>query len=253
MQSMMYQLILFLCITTLSACVSQSTNPYNTDSTLTNQARAHTELGAAYLRESKFEIALEEFNIAIRNDPEYALAYNGVGLVYSALGENAKAETAFLKALQLKPNSSESHNNYANFLCKTGRYDESIKHFLDAVKNPLYETPHLAYANAGICSIRKKDFSNAERYLTASLQLQPLMHPAAYHLANLQFNRGDAKTAKTTLQNTLIASPSPEVLWLGIKIERVLGDKDNEASYAIQLRKQYPNSAETQLLLNSQH
>jgi len=50
----------------------------------------------------------------------------------------------------------------------------------------------------------------------------------------------------------LLAAPSPEVLWLGIKIERVLGDKDNEASYAIQLRKQYPNSAETQLLLNSQ-
>ncbi len=253
MQSMVYKLFLFLTVVLLSACVAQTTNPYNTDSALTNQARAHTELGAAYLKESKFEIALEEFNIAIRNDPDYPLAYNGIGLVYSALGENAKADAAFQKALQLNPNSSESHNNYGNFLCKTGQYEESIKHFLDAVKNPLYETPHLAYANAGICSIRNKDFINAERYLIASLQLQPLMHPAAYHLANIQFNRGDAKTAKATLQNTLIAAPSPEVLWLGIKIERVLGDKDNEASYAIQLRKQYPNSAETQLLLNSQH
>jgi type IV pilus assembly protein PilF len=253
MQSIMSRFIFTLLIALLSSCVSQSTNPYNTDTTATNQARAHTELGAAYFQEGKFEIALEEFNIAIRNDPDYALAYNGIGLVNSALGENAKADAAFKKSLQLKPNSSESHNNYGNFLCKTGRYEESIKHFLEAVKNPLYETPHLAYANAGICSIRKKDFVNAERYLTTSLQLQPLMHPAAYHLANLQFNRGDAKTALSTLQNTLVAAPSPEVLWLGIKIERVLGNKDNEASYAIQLRNQYPNAAETQLLLNSQY
>lgn len=253
MQSMWSKPILILLIAILTGCVSQSTNPYNTDSDATNQARAHTELGAAYLQANKFEIALEEFNIAIRNDPEYALAYNGIGLVYSALAENDKADAAFKKALQLKPNSSESQNNYGNFLCKTGRYDESIKQFLNAVKNPLYETPHLAYANAGICSIRNKDFVNAERYLMTSLQIQPLTYSAAYHLANLQFNRGDAKAAKSTLQNTLIAAPSPEVLWLGIKIERVLGDKDNEASYAIQLRKQYPNAAETQQLLNSQH
>ena len=236
----------------LSACVTQSNNPYNKVSTETNQARAHTELGAAYFQEGKYEIALEEFNIAIQNDSDYALAYNGLGMVHSALGENAKADAFFKKAIQLKPDSSESHNNYGNFLCKIGRYDESIKQFMEAVKNPLYETPYLAYANAGICSIRNKDLVNAERYLITSLQIQPLMHPAAYHLANLQFNRGDAKAAKTTLQNTLIAAPSPEVLWLGIKIERVLGDKDNEASYAIQLRKQYPNSAETQLLINSQ-
>lgn len=253
MRSTGFMAILVLFIGLISGCVTQSNNPYNQVSSETNQARAHTELGAAYLQEGKYEIALEEFNIAIQKDAEYALAYNGIGMVNSALGENAKADAAFKKALQLKPNSSESHTNYGNFLCKTGRYDESIKHFLDAVKNPLYETPHIAYANAGICSIRNKDFVNAERYLTISLQIQPLMHPAAYHLANIQFNRGDAKTAKATLQNTLIAAPSPEVLWLGIKIERVLGDKDNEASYAIQLRKQYPNSAEAQLLMNSQN
>lgn len=252
MQWMWARLLTVILAVVLNACVTQSTNPYNTVPAATNQARAHTELGAAYLQEGKYEIALEEFNIALRNDPDYALAYNGIGLVNSALGENAKADAAFQKALQLKPNSSETHNNYGNFLCKTNRYDESIKHFLEAVKNPLYETPHLAYANAGICSIRKKDFVGAERYLTTALQIQPLLHPAAYHLANLQFNRGDASAAKATLQNTLIAAPSPEVLWLGIKIERILGDRDNEASYAIQLRKQYPNSAETQLLLNSQ-
>ncbi len=94
---------------------------------------------------------------------------------------------------------------------------------------------------------------SAEGYFTRALQIQPLTHVAAYQLANLQFNRGEVKTAASTLQNALVASPSPEVLWLGVKIERILGNRDNEASYAIQLRKQFPNAAETQLLLNSQN
>ncbi|MDO8962151.1 MAG: type IV pilus biogenesis/stability protein PilW [Methylophilus sp.] len=253
MQSMWSKPIIVLFIALLTGCASQSSNPYDDRSAAESSAKAHTELGAAYYDQSKYEIALHEFNVAIKNDPEYALAYNGLGLVHAALGENVKAEKAFQRALQLQPQSSESHNNYGNFLCNLGHYDASIHHFLEAVKNPLYGTPNLAYTNAGICSARNKNLKNAEIYFTKALQIQPLTHSAAYHLANLQFNRGDAKSAKTTLQNTLIAAPSPEVLWLGIKIERVLGDKDNEASYAIQLRKQYPNAAETQLLLNSQY
>lgn len=237
----------------LSACAGNPSNPYDTDSSATNQARAHTELGAAYFQERKYEIALDEFNIAIKIDDDYAMAYNGLGMVHAALGETNKADAAFKKALQLQPKSSESHNNYGNFLCNNGRYDESIYHFLESVKNPLYTTPHLAYTNAGICAVRKKDVASAESYFTKALQIQPLTYAAAYQLANLQFNRGEVKTAAATLQNTLIAAASPEVLWLGIKIERILGNKDNEASYAIQLRKQFPNAAETKLLLNSQN
>lgn len=251
---MWFKNLFLLCVTALSisGCVQQNTNPYNVDSDATKQARVHTELGAAYLKEGKFAIALEEFNIAVKTAPDYAMAYNGLGIVHAALGEIAKADLAYQKSLQLEPNNSESHNNYGNFLCTNARYDESIKHFLLAVKNPLYSTPHLAYTNAGICSTRKNDIANAEKYFKQALLIEPLTPVAAYQLANIQFNRGEALAAKATLQNVLISSPSPESLWLGVKIERALGDKDNEASYAIQLRKLYPNSAEAQQLINGQ-
>ena len=101
-------------------------------------------------------------------------------------------------------------------------------------------------------SIRAPDSFDSEKYFSLALQIEPLNTTAAYQLANIQFNRGDALGAKNTLQNALIASPNPESLWLGVKIERILGNKDNEASYAIQLRKLYPNSVETQQLINSQ-
>ena len=246
-------LSLLIILGLLSACeTAQQTvgTGSNANDPVTARAQAHTELGAAYLQQNKLEIALDEFTQATKIAPNYALAYNGLGLVQSVLGEDAAAEANFKKSIELQPGSSESHNNYGSFLCARKRYDESITHFLAALKNPLYATPNLAYANAGICSARKNDTKNAEIYLNKALQLEPLTYSAAYQLAEIQFNRGDAITAKKTLQNTLVASPSAETLWLGVRIERVLGDKDNEASYALQLRRQYPNSEQTQLLLS---
>lgn len=251
------KIILVVLAICLSACVMDAPQGGNTGSrdiysegAQAARARAHTDLGAAYLQQNKLEIALTEFNQAIQIDPNYALAYNGLGLVYGALGEDAKADASFKKAIQLQPNSSESHNNYGIFLCGKKRYDESIAEFLAAVKNPLYVTPHLAYANAGICAVRKNDIKSAETYLNKALQIDPLTHSAATALAEIQFKRGEPALAKSTLQNALIASPGPDTLWLGVRVARALGDRDSEASYALQLRRQYPNSEQTQLLLS---
>ena len=228
-----------------------SSSVYN-ETALASRARSHTDLGAAYYQQGKLEIALDEFNRAVEIDPTYAQAYNGLGLVYAALNEDVKADASFKRAIQVQPGSSESHNNYGSFLCAHKRYDESITQFLEAVKNPLYSTPNLAYANAGICSVRKNDTKNAEVYLNKALQIEPLTYSAAYELADIQFKRGDVTIAQKTLQNALIGSPSPETLWLGIRIARVQGDKNAEASYAVQLRQQYPNAEQTRLLLSGQ-
>ena len=250
------KICLVLLAITLSGCETVGQNNGRGNSSIYNEtalaarARAHTDLGAAYLQQSKYEIALSEFNEATQIDPTYALAYSGLGLVYSTLGEDAKADASFKKSLELQPNNSESHNNYGTFLCGRKRYDESISHFLTAVKNPLYGTPYLAYANAGICAMRKNDLKNAEVYLNKALQIEPLTHSAALPLAELQFNRGEVTTAQKTLQNALISNPNAETLWLGVKIGRALGDKDSIASYALQLRQQYPDSEQTRLLLS---
>jgi type IV pilus assembly protein PilF len=44
-------------------------------------------------------------------------------------------------------------------------------------------------------------------------------------------------------------SPSPEALWLGIRLERKLGNRNAEGSYASQLRSRYPASEEYQEFL----
>ncbi len=241
--------LVVLAVMLLTACSAQQSREAlgNRES-----ARIHTELGAGYYQQNQMNIALEEFTEAIRIDPSYALAYNGLGLVYGKLGEDAKADANYKKSLQLEPGNPESHNNYGTFLCSRNRIDESIAQFNDAIRDPLYATPQTAYMNAGICSLKKKDEKNAEIYLQKALQIQPLLHQAAYQLALIQFNRGEYEQARKSLVNALVSNPSADTLWLGIRVERKLGDKDAESSYALQLRRKYPNSEQTKALVSGQ-
>jgi type IV pilus assembly protein PilF len=231
----------------LTACAAQQAREA---ASIREKARIHTELGAGYFQRDQLNVALDEFTEATKIDPGYAPAYNGLGLVYAKLGEDAKADVSYKKSLQLEPSSSESHNNYGVFLCSRNRIDESIVQFNDALRDPLYTTPEMAYTNAGICALKKKDEKNAEIYLQKALQIQPLMHRAAYQLALIQFNRSEFEQAHKSLANALISNPTADTLWLGIRIERQLGNKDAESSYALQLRRKYPNSEQTKALIS---
>lgn len=242
---------LLLCIISLvnAGCANQQQQTQEDDN-VKARARAHTDLGAAYFQQRQFEIALDEFTQATKIDPSFASAYNGLGLVNAALGKDADADANYKRSVQLDPANSEARNNYGGFLCARNRIDESIVEFLAAVKNPLYATPAMAYTNAAICSMRKNDTAHAQVYLQQALQIDPLSQMAAYQLASIQFKNKDAAAAKKTLQNAVLARPGPEVLWLAVQIERAVGAKDAEASYALQLKNQYPDSDQAALLLN---
>jgi len=243
-------LLLFALLTACAGGPQSKQSNTQASAAVKARAKAHTDLGAAYLQKNKLEIALDEFSLAARIMPNYALAYTGLGLVRAALGQDEEAEYNFKKSLELDSSIPETYNNYGTFLCSRGRYDESIEQFLTAVQNPLYARKNVAYSNAGICAKRKNDIKTAEVYLNKALEIQPLTHDAAHYLAELQFERGDTVLAKKTLRNAIVASPNAEMLWLGVKISRALGDRNNESSYALELRRRFPNSKQTQLLLN---
>ena len=219
------------------------------ESSVRYRARIHTELGAGYFAQRQLVVALEEFSTAAQIDPGYAQAHNGMGLVWAALREDDKAEHSFKRALQLDSGSSEAHNNYGTFLCSRNRVDESIKEFLAALRNPLYATPESAWLNAGICALKKGDQKDAETYLANALQAQPGLRNAHFHLASIYFGRGDPVLAGKHLQQSMQGGdPTPEMLWLGVRIARATGDKNAESSHAILLRNRFPESAEAKAM-----
>lgn len=232
----------------ISGCASKQGG---TTQTLAS-AKVHTELAALYYERAQLGIALDELRQALSAEPDYAPAYNVRGLVHMALREDKEAEEDFLHSLQLDVINSEAHNNYGWFLCQRGRERESVKQFLAALKNPLYTTPEKAYLNAGVCSRKAGEMKDAEEFLQKALLLHPGMPEALLGMAELDFANGNYAAAKADFARFAQDDPtnlSADNLWLAIRIQRKLGDKNAEDSYALQLRKRFPDSRETQLML----
>jgi len=253
--------LLMLSLTVLLAgCAAQETHKQNvparttgtTDSVASQRAKIHTELGVSYYQHGQLGVALEELNTAVSADRSYAPAYDALALVYMELKEDDQAEGNFRQALKLNPNSSETKNNYGLFLCQRGKEKEGLRQFLDALKNPLYTTPDVAYKNAGMCARRGGDIKGAESYFQRAVKLNPRQTQALYGLAETNFAHDDYPAAKEYLSRyvALVENPGPEALWLGARIEHRLGDRTALAAFGSQLRRRYPSSPETKAYLD---
>jgi type IV pilus assembly protein PilF len=213
------------------------------------RARIHTELAASYYGLGHMPVALEEVRAAIVSDPTFGPAHNVAGLIYARLKDDRLATESFQRALTINPNDYDAHNNYGQYLCDRKREREAIQHFQLALRNPLYPTPDRSLVNAGVCARRSGDLAGAEDYFKQALNVRPNQPQALYQLADLSFGRGDLDSARDYLGRlTRTAQPNAEILWLGVRIARRLGDRNAEASYGLQLRNRYPDSAETRAL-----
>lgn len=223
-------------------------------STRGKSARVHTELAGLYFERSQFGVALEEIEQALQADSRYAQAYSVRGLVHMSLHEDEQAESDFRKSLSLDENDSDTHNNYGWFLCQRDREKEAIPHFMAALKNPLYQTPARAFLNAGLCSRKMGKNQDAKDYLERALIAQPGMVQALLELAEMSFAEGEYSAAKQYFSGLArgLDDMSAEQLWLAVRIERKVGDRNAEASYGLQLRKRFPGARETQLLLRGE-
>ncbi len=210
-------------------------------------ARLHTELAAEYFNRKQYKIALEEVDEALKSVPDYALAFNMLGLIHMVLGEDSKARSNFERALKAQPGNSEVHNNYGWFLCERfpEQMDNAIDHFMTALRDPLYETRHVAYANAGLCELKRDHFADASLYFGESLSLQPDYRPVLVGLIEMDFKANKIAIAQEKLSEFMQKyQPTARSLWLGMQIEQTAGNAQAADSYFFQLKKRFPDSDE---------
>jgi len=214
-----------------------------------NRARLHTELAALYFGRGNMNVALEELRTAVRADANYAPAHSMFGLVYMELKENRLAEDSFERALRLSPNEPDINHNYGWFLCQNKREEESIRYFLQAIRNPLYPTPWRSYSAAGQCSLRIDKPKDAEEFFLRALRQEPDEPASLLQLGQIRYRQGNLEEARKLVSRyNRLVTPSPESLWLALRVERKLGQRVAERNFATELRRRYPDSPEAQAL-----
>jgi type IV pilus assembly protein PilF len=214
-----------------------------------NRAKLHTELAAAYFSRGNMGVALEELRIAVEADPSYAPAHGIFGLVYMNLKENNLAEQSFDRALKLAPNDSDINHNYGWFLCQTNREQASIRYFLHAIRNPLYQMPYRSYSAAGQCTMKTNNLKNAEELFDRALKLEPDDAQSLLNMGQIRYKQGNMEEARRLVaRHNRVVTPTAESLWLAVRVERKLGERVGETAFATQLRRRFPSSPEFQAL-----
>jgi tetratricopeptide (TPR) repeat protein len=162
-----------------------------------------------------FETALQYFESALQIDPNYALGYTGVALVWvlrigfeseaRSLGKAAAekaleldnmlaeahyafafvtwsdydwegGETAFKRALELNPNFPDALAYYSHFLSQMGRKDEALPYIERAIElDPLNALFHAMY---GMVLLYHRRYDDAIAAANTALAIDPGLSPA---------------------------------------------------------------------------
>jgi type IV pilus assembly protein PilF len=107
--------------------------------------------------------------------------------------------------------------------------------------------------NAGNCARAARDLPRAEQHYRRAIGLQPRFGAALLALAELELEQKNYLSARAFLERYLaVARTNPSTLWLGVRIERGLGNVGTANQYAQRLKNEYPSAAETKQLLQSE-
>jgi type IV pilus assembly protein PilF len=206
----------------ITACSSNPAPPGKRE----NAAAINVQLGIAYLHQGNIVLAKEKLDKALEEGPRDPNVHSALALLYDRMNKPAKADEEFRTALRLSPSNPEIVNNYAVYLCRTGRTDEGVKYFMSAAHNALYSTPAAAYTNAGVCLREAHRYDIAAQQFQQALAVRPNYAEAAFQLAELHYQRGELTDARVQLDRFLGAfDATPDLLLLGVRITRAQGDR----------------------------
>lgn len=242
---------------TLTGCASNAPNATTQPDTFTDsdepesrkRATNRLRLAVLYFSDGKTTIALDEVKQAIAADPNWFESYNMRGLIYRRLGDYALADASFQKALSLNPGSADVKHNYGVFLCDQKRGPEAFRMFGAALETAGYGRRANTWAAQGACQLSLGQRSDAETSFLKSYELDASNPVTGYNLALLLYQREDFVRSQfyvRRINNSELANA--ESLWLGIKVERRLDNREAMAQLATQLKKRFPQSPEASAL-----
>jgi len=149
---------------------------------------SHYLLAGYYQERGQHREAVEEFKKALRIDPGYVKAYNGLGVSADFLGDFPRAVASYEAALFLTPKQSYLHNNLGYSYLMQGNLEKAVSAFQNAIAlNPQEPRFHnnlaFAYSEKSLFQLAMEEFQKGGNEAQAHFNM------AEIYLRNGQFTK----------------------------------------------------------------
>ena len=157
---------------------------FNLLTTVVRCAEVHNSVGSALEEAGEVPEAVEQFEQAVRINPNFAEAHNNFALALENLGKWSDAAEQFEDAVRINPDFAEARNNLAVALEELGRMPEAIEQFEQALRiNPQSAEVHY---NLGNALVQRGNVKDAIQHYEQALRLRPDLTAARDALAHLR-------------------------------------------------------------------
>ena len=166
---------------------------------------AYGNRGAAKLEFGRYEEAIVDYDQAIRLKPDFYIAYNNRASIKSRLGRYEEAIADCDQAIRLKPDFHGAYYNRGAAKSRLGRYEEAIADFDQAIRlKPDFD---LGYGYRGITKFLLGRYEEAIVDYDQAIKLDPDDAMAYNNRANAKFRLGRYEEAIADCDQAIRLNP----------------------------------------------
>ncbi|MGB1667024.1 MAG: hypothetical protein ACPHDP_05040 [Pseudohongiellaceae bacterium] len=133
----------------MNACVTTTTGGFNVEPSDEESLENYIQLAVAYFDANDMPNARRHLNNALEIDSRNSEAYNILALISQREGDLELAIENFQPAVRLDQDNARARNNYAAQLFSTGDYEYVFDELLTVTQDTMYEGRAVAFENLG--------------------------------------------------------------------------------------------------------
>lgn len=210
--------------------IKASNNASNTEAVKNikfKQYLVYYNIGVTYLNLGKLEFAMDHFEKALAINPDFSIAKEGIGRVYTEKGNKleaakyyeeilqkdcnnymislllgklfmeldkaSQAEECFRKCIKLAPENAEAYFELGKLLMSQKGYNEAVKIYKNYISKN--ENDFVGYYNLANCYYQLKDSNKAIATYEKAIELNPKSYNSLFNLALVYEEKQDNENA----------------------------------------------------------
>jgi tetratricopeptide (TPR) repeat protein len=153
----------------------------------------HFGLGTVYKDMKRFSEAIEQLTIAVSIIPDYSDAYINLGVSYEGLGEYERAEMAYRRVATLEPDKAQPYIKLGDLYMTMKEYRLSAENFSRAVQ--LDPDNHVLFTKLGVLFGHVGDTATAFDFFHRFVEIEPGYAAGYLNWGNVLLVNGDTTEA----------------------------------------------------------